>query len=81
MGLSILLGAPLGNAGDASGRLREVLAGADIVAAEDTRRLHRLARDLEITDRRPDRVLLRGQRAAAYPGTGRRARRRRHRRA
>jgi 16S rRNA (cytidine1402-2'-O)-methyltransferase len=45
----VLLGAPLGNAGDASGRLRELLGAADVVAAEDTRRLARLARDLGIT--------------------------------
>jgi 16S rRNA (cytidine1402-2'-O)-methyltransferase len=44
----ILLGAPLGNIGDASTRLREVLATADVVAAEDTRRLGRLARDLGV---------------------------------
>jgi 16S rRNA (cytidine1402-2'-O)-methyltransferase len=48
-GLLVLVGAPLGNTGDASARLREVLAGADVVAAEDTRRLARLARDLDIT--------------------------------
>ncbi len=45
----MLLGAPLGNVGDASTRLREELARADVVAAEDTRRLHRLASDLGIT--------------------------------
>jgi 16S rRNA (cytidine1402-2'-O)-methyltransferase len=45
----VLVGAPLGNAGDASARLREVLSSADVVAAEDTRRLARLARDLDIT--------------------------------
>jgi 16S rRNA (cytidine1402-2'-O)-methyltransferase len=45
----ILLGAPLGNIGDASARLREVLASADVVAAEDTRRLSRLARELDVT--------------------------------
>jgi 16S rRNA (cytidine1402-2'-O)-methyltransferase len=39
----------LGNVGDASTRLREVLATADVVAAEDTRRLARLARDLDVT--------------------------------
>jgi len=44
----VLVGAPLGNPGDASGRMRDVLAGADLVAAEDTRRLARLARDLDI---------------------------------
>lgn len=47
-GQVLLVGAPLGNVGDASGRLREALAGADIVAAEDTRRLARLARDLDV---------------------------------
>jgi 16S rRNA (cytidine1402-2'-O)-methyltransferase len=45
----ILLGAPLGNSGDASARLRDALAGADVVAAEDTRRLARLAADLAVT--------------------------------
>jgi 16S rRNA (cytidine1402-2'-O)-methyltransferase len=45
----VLLGAPLGNAADASLRLREELARADVIAAEDTRRLHRLARDLDVT--------------------------------
>jgi 16S rRNA (cytidine1402-2'-O)-methyltransferase len=48
-GRVVLVGAPLGNIGDASTRLREVLAGADVVAAEDTRRLLRLARDLDVT--------------------------------
>jgi 16S rRNA (cytidine1402-2'-O)-methyltransferase len=47
-GVVILLGAPLGNPADASTRLREELAGADIVAAEDTRRLARLASDLGV---------------------------------
>jgi 16S rRNA (cytidine1402-2'-O)-methyltransferase len=48
-GVVILLGAPLGNPGDASARLRAELEGADIVAAEDTRRLSRLATDLDIS--------------------------------
>ncbi len=48
-GRLILLGAPLGNPADASTRLREVLATVDVVAAEDTRRLTRLARDLDVT--------------------------------
>ena len=50
-GRVVLVGAPLGNIGDASARLREVLSSADVVAAEDTRRLARLARDLGITVR------------------------------
>ena len=48
-GRVVLAGAPLGNIGDASARLREVLSTADVVAAEDTRRLARLARDLGVT--------------------------------
>ncbi|HET6212656.1 MAG TPA: 16S rRNA (cytidine(1402)-2'-O)-methyltransferase [Micromonosporaceae bacterium] len=47
-GCLILLGAPLGNAADGSDRLRDVLATADLIAAEDTRRLRRLARDLGV---------------------------------
>jgi 16S rRNA (cytidine1402-2'-O)-methyltransferase len=47
-GRLILLGAPLGNAGDASPRLRDALAAADVIAAEDTRRLSRLAGDLGV---------------------------------
>ncbi|WP_122981325.1 16S rRNA (cytidine(1402)-2'-O)-methyltransferase [Actinoplanes teichomyceticus] len=50
-GRVVLVGAPLGNIGDASARLREVLATADVIAAEDTRRLSRLARDLGVTVR------------------------------
>ena len=48
VGRVVLLGAPLGNVGDASPRLREELARADVIAAEDTRRLQRLARDLDV---------------------------------
>ncbi|MQA26556.1 MAG: 16S rRNA (cytidine(1402)-2'-O)-methyltransferase [Micromonosporaceae bacterium] len=49
----ILLGAPLGNPDDASARFAKTLATADVIAAEDTRRLRRLARELgvEITGR------------------------------
>jgi 16S rRNA (cytidine1402-2'-O)-methyltransferase len=47
-GRLILVGAPLGNVRDASPRLRDTLSTADVVAAEDTRRLARLARDLGI---------------------------------
>ncbi|GAA1884644.1 16S rRNA (cytidine(1402)-2'-O)-methyltransferase [Asanoa iriomotensis] len=49
IGRLVLVGAPLGNPGDASTRMRDALAGADVVGAEDTRRLTRLARDLGIT--------------------------------
>jgi 16S rRNA (cytidine1402-2'-O)-methyltransferase len=48
LGGLILCGAPLGNPADASARLREVLGSADVVAAEDTRRVIRLARELGV---------------------------------
>jgi 16S rRNA (cytidine1402-2'-O)-methyltransferase len=53
VGVLVLAGTPIGDPADASPRLREALAGADIVAAEDTRRLRRLLRDLgvELTGR------------------------------
>jgi len=48
-GTLVLAGAPLGDPADASPRLREALRSADVVAAEDTRRLRRLAADLGVT--------------------------------
>jgi 16S rRNA (cytidine1402-2'-O)-methyltransferase len=48
-GTLVLAGTPLGNPGDASPRLAALLATADLVAAEDTRRLRRLLADLAIT--------------------------------
>lgn len=42
-GLLVVAGTPIGDPDDASPRLRRELASADIVAAEDTRRLRRLA--------------------------------------
>ncbi|MEV4841279.1 16S rRNA (cytidine(1402)-2'-O)-methyltransferase [Nonomuraea sp. NPDC049486] len=47
-GRLVLAGAPIGQAGDVSPRLREALAGADVVAAEDTRRLRRLTVELGV---------------------------------
>lgn len=47
-GRLVLCGAPIGNVADASRRLADTLSAADVVAAEDTRRLLRLARDLGI---------------------------------
>lgn len=44
----VLASTPLGNARDASQRLISLLAEADVVAAEDTRRVRRLARDLGV---------------------------------
>lgn len=48
-GRVVLAATPLGNPGDASARLVDALATADIVAAEDTRRVRRLASDLGVT--------------------------------
>lgn len=45
----VLAGAPIGSADDASPRLVAALASAEVVAAEDTRRLHRLCADLGVT--------------------------------
>jgi 16S rRNA (cytidine1402-2'-O)-methyltransferase len=45
----VLGGAPLGQPGDVGPRLRGVMATADVLAVEDTRRLHRLATDLGVT--------------------------------
>ncbi|MGY2064524.1 16S rRNA (cytidine(1402)-2'-O)-methyltransferase [Blastococcus sp. SYSU DS0619] len=48
-GRLVLGGAPLGQPGDVGPRLRAAMATADVLACEDTRRLHRLAADLEVT--------------------------------
>lgn len=48
-GVLWLAAAPLGNPDDASVRLRQVLAEADWVLAEDTRRTRRLANDMSVT--------------------------------
>ena len=45
----ILAATPIGRPDDASPRLAEALATADVVAAEDTRRLRRLASDLGVS--------------------------------
>ena len=45
----VIAAVPIGMPGDASPRLREALATADVIAAEDTRRLRRLANDLGVT--------------------------------
>jgi 16S rRNA (cytidine1402-2'-O)-methyltransferase len=47
-GRIVLAATPIGNTGDASARLVELLGTADIVAAEDTRRLHRLVQSLGV---------------------------------
>ncbi|MFD9717494.1 16S rRNA (cytidine(1402)-2'-O)-methyltransferase [Streptomyces sp. NPDC059076] len=47
-GLLVLAGTPIGDVADAPPRLAAELAGADVVAAEDTRRLRRLTQALGI---------------------------------
>ncbi|MBM7507537.1 16S rRNA (cytidine(1402)-2'-O)-methyltransferase [Nocardioides salarius] len=47
-GVLVLAATPIGQAGDAPPRLAAELSGADVVAAEDTRRLRRLTTDLGI---------------------------------
>lgn len=45
----ILAATPLGNPGDASTRLKEAIESATIIAAEDSRRFHRLCQDIDVT--------------------------------
>lgn len=47
-GRLVLAGTPLGRVSDASAGLVEALRTADVIAAEDTRRFHRLAADLGV---------------------------------
>ena len=51
----VLAATPIGDPRDASLRLRDELAGADVVAAEDTRRLRRLAGEIGVD--LPERVV------------------------
>jgi len=48
MGLT-LAATPLGNPGDASPRLKRAIESAEVIAAEDSRRFHRLCSDIEVT--------------------------------
>lgn len=49
VGQLVLAGTPLGNTADATARLVTLIEDADVIAAEDTRRFKRLARDLGVT--------------------------------
>jgi 16S rRNA (cytidine1402-2'-O)-methyltransferase len=49
MGVLVLAATPIGRVADAPPRLAEELATADVVAAEDTRRLRRLTSELGVT--------------------------------
>ena len=44
----VLAGTPLGNPGDASLRLKEAISDAEFIAAEDSRKFHRLCSDLGV---------------------------------
>jgi 16S rRNA (cytidine1402-2'-O)-methyltransferase len=50
-GVVVLAATPIGDPADASPRLRTELAGADVIAAEDTRRLRRLLTRLDVVTR------------------------------
>ncbi len=49
VGAIVLAATPIGNRADVSARLLEVLAGADVIAAEDTRRARALLRALQVS--------------------------------
>lgn len=51
MGELIVAAVPLGNVGDSSDRLKAAIESADVIAAEDSRRFHRLCQDLDIEPR------------------------------
>lgn len=48
-GVLVLAATPIGQAADASARLADELAHAQVIAAEDTRRLRRLCADLDVS--------------------------------
>lgn len=50
-GVLVLAGTPIGDPRDAPPRLVDQLATAEVIAAEDTRRLHRLCEALEVSPR------------------------------
>jgi 16S rRNA (cytidine1402-2'-O)-methyltransferase len=49
LGILVLAGTPIGDVRDAPPRLAAELAGADVIAAEDTRRLRRLTQELGVS--------------------------------
>lgn len=55
VGALVVAATPIGNVADASSRLRAELGRAQVVAAEDTRRLRRLCADLDVSP--PGRVV------------------------
>ncbi len=67
-GVLVLAATPIGRADDAPPRLVAELAGADLIAAEDTRRLARLAADLGVDVKGRVTSYFEGNEAARTPG-------------
>ncbi|MGA5416425.1 16S rRNA (cytidine(1402)-2'-O)-methyltransferase [Streptomyces pseudogriseolus] len=66
-GTLVLAGTPIGDISDAPPRLAEELVGADVVAAEDTRRLRRLTQALGVTPKGRVVSYFEGNEAARTP--------------
>jgi len=67
-GVLVLAATPIGQAADASARLASELAEADVIAAEDTRRLGRLAGELGVEVKGRVTSYFDGNEAARTPG-------------
>jgi 16S rRNA (cytidine1402-2'-O)-methyltransferase len=67
-GVLVLAATPIGQASDAPARLVSELAAADLIAAEDTRRLARLARDLGVEVKGRVTSYFEGNEQARTPG-------------
>ncbi len=67
-GVLVLAATPIGQAADAPPRLAAELAGADVIAAEDTRRLARLAAELGVDVKGRVTSYFEGNEAARTPG-------------
>jgi len=67
-GVLVLAATPIGQASDAPPRLLAELAGADLIAAEDTRRLARLAKDLGVDVKGRVTSYFDGNEASRTPG-------------
>jgi 16S rRNA (cytidine1402-2'-O)-methyltransferase len=68
VGVLVLAATPIGQSADAPPRLVAELAGADLIAAEDTRRLARLAADLGVEVKGRVTSYFDGNEAARTPG-------------
>ena len=68
VGVLVLAATPIGQAADAPPRLVAELAGADLIAAEDTRRLARLARELGVEVKGRVTSYFEGNEASRTPG-------------